>query len=297
MTFKHYRVIRGHVLVVAATAIWSGNFIVARFLADSTPPVILVVLRSFIAAVFLFPFVIRPLWNCIPLIRKHLGYLALTAFLGLTMSNMLIYVAATFSPALNMSLIAIFSPVFTIIFARIFLLEALTFRRAIGLSIAISGVVFLLSNGRISNLKDLTFSIGDVWMLGQAASFALYSILVRVRPAELHPQAFLFSLFVLGTLFLAPWFCWELSGMTLGDFPPKTIWAILYLGIGPSLLAYWFWNESVGIIGPARASLVYYLLPLFSGVEGLFLLGEPVTWVHIVSGIMILAGVIFATWE
>jgi drug/metabolite transporter (DMT)-like permease len=297
LSFKHYRLIKGHAFVVAATAIWSGNFIVARILADTVPPVILVVLRSVIAAICLFPFVIRPLWNCIPVIRKHLGYLALTAFLGLTMSNMLVYVAATFSPALNMSLIAIFSPVFTVILARIFLQEALTSRRVIGLSVAISGVMFLLTDGRVSHLKDLTFSIGDVWMLGQAASFALYSILVRARPLELHPQAFLFSLFILGTLFLTPWFCWELSGMSLSDFSPNTRWAILYLGIGPSLLAYWFWNESVGIIGPARASFVYYLLPLFSGIEALFLLGEPVTEVHIVSGIMILTGVIVATWE
>jgi drug/metabolite transporter (DMT)-like permease len=32
-------------------------------------------------------------------------------------------------------------------------------------------------------------------------------------------------------------------------------------------------------------------------MEALFLLGEPVTWVHIVSGIMILTGVVVATWE
>lgn len=269
----------------------------ARILSDSVPPVILVVLRSAIAAILLFPFIIRPLWNSIGLIRKHIGYLALTAFLGLTMSNMLVYVAASYSPALNMSLIAICSPVFTIIFARIFLSESFTHRRAVGLSIAIFGVLFLLTNGRLSLLRDLKFSVGDLWMLGQAASFALYSILVRIRPIELHPQAFLFSLFILGTLFLLPWFLWELSEMTLSNFSSQTIWAIFYLGIGPSLLAYWFWNESVGIIGPARASLVYYLLPLFAGVEALFMLGEPVTWVHVVSGIMILAGVVFATWE
>ena len=72
------------------------------------------------------------------------------------------------------------------------------------------------------------------------------------------------------------------------EFSPTTVAAILYLGIGPSLLAYLCWNESVAIIGPTRAAFVYYCLPLFSGGEAFLLLGESITAVHILSGTMIL---------
>lgn len=297
MFTKHYRSVKGYSLVLAATVIWSGNFIVARVLSDSVPPVTLVVLRSFIAIIFLAPFVIRPLWGNVAAIRKHIIYIGLTAALGLSMSNTFIYIAAATSPTLNLSLIAICSTVFTIVFARLFLDDVLTFRRIIGLIIATSGVVFLITNGQPSRLANLTFSQGDLWMLGQATSFALYSILVRMKPAELDPLPFLFSLFVLGMLFLIPLFCLELPRTMAIDFSPTILGSIVYLGIGPSLLAYLCWNKSLAIIGPTRAALVYYCLPLFSGLEGLFLLGEPITGVHVLSGTMILAGVIFATWE
>jgi drug/metabolite transporter (DMT)-like permease len=197
----------------------------------------------------------------------------------------------------NLTLIAICSPIFTIMFARLFLRDTLTIQRVIGLIAATSGVVFLITDGQPFRLAHLTFSEGDLWMLSQAASFALYSILVRKKPAELHPLTFLFSLFVLGMLLLLPWFAWELSGIQGIEFSPTTVGAILYLGIGPSLLAYLCWNESVAIIGPTRAAFVYYCLPLFSGGEALLLLGEPITAVHILSGILILAGVVISTRE
>jgi len=132
-------------------------------------------------------------------------------------------------------------------------------------------------------------------MLGQAASFALYSILVRIKPPGLRPLTFLFSLFLLGMMSLLPWFAWEVAASKAIDLSTTTVGAVLYLGIGPSLLAYLCWNESVAIIGPTRAAFVYYCLPLFGGGEALLLLGEPINAVHVLSGALILAGVIFAT--
>ncbi len=298
MFFKHHRSVKGYSLALAATAIWSGNFIVARILVNSVPPVTLGVLRSAIAIIVFLPFVIRPLCKEIGVIRQHLGYLALTALLGMSVCNTVVYVAAATSTALNLTLIAICSPIFTVVFARLFLRDTLTIRRFIGLIAATSGVVFLITEGQYSRLAHLIFSEGDLLMLGQAASFALYTILVRERPAGLHPLPYLFSLFVLGLLLLLPWFAWELlSGTQRMEFSPTTVGAILYLGVGPSLLAYLCWNESVTTIGPSRAAFVSYCLPLFSGGEALILLGEPITAVHILGGAMILGGVIFATRE
>ena len=91
---------------------------------------------------------------------------------------------------------------------------------------------------------------------------------------------------VLGVM-LAPWFAWEWSTSKAIEFTPTIVGAIFYLGVGPSLLAYLCWNQSVAIIGPTRAAFVYYCLPLFSGVEAILLLGEPVGVVHILSGILI----------
>ena len=261
-------------LVIAATAIWSGNFIVARIIANSVPPVSTTVLRSLVAVILMVPFVIRPFYKELPLIRKHLGYLTLAAFMGLTVCNTAVYVAATTTNALNLTLIAIFSPIFTVVFARIFLRDTLTIRRVIGLIAATAGVILLITGGQVSRLVHLTFAKGDLWMLAQASSFAFYTILVRVKPDEISPLPFLFSLFILCIVFLVPLFVYEFAKFEAIDFSWKVIASILYLGIGPSLLAYLFWNESVAIIGPARAAFIYYLLPVLSGFEACRIFGR-----------------------
>ena len=254
-------------------------------------------LRWTTAVIVLLPFGISPFCRDIKVVRKHIGYLALTAFFGLTLCNTFVYIAAHTSNALNLSLIALCSPIFVAVFARLYLHDTLTFPRIAGLVTATLGAVLLITGGQIYRLMSLTFSEGDVLMLGQAATFALYSILVQLKPAEISQGTFLSSLFVLGWIFLMPWFVWELTGVNAISFSPTALAAIIYLGVGPSLVAYLCWNRAIKIIGPVRAGLVSYCLPLFSGIEAYLLLNEPVHWVHVLSGVLILAGVIIATRE
>src|SRR5271157_5265795 len=108
----------GYLLVLAATAIWSGNFIMARALSDSIPPVTLSFLRWVTALIVLLPFGIKPLCRDIQVVRRHLGYLSITAFLVVTVFNTLIYIAAHTSKAIKLSLIATSSPIFIVVFAR-----------------------------------------------------------------------------------------------------------------------------------------------------------------------------------
>jgi drug/metabolite transporter (DMT)-like permease len=288
----------GYLFVLAAIAIWSGNFIIARGLSNSIPPVTLAFLRGLVAVVVLIPFGIRPLYRNIRTVRKHLGYLCLTGFLGLTVCNTLVYIAAHSSQALNMSLIAMCSPIFLALFARLFLHDTFTLRRIVGLIAGTLGAVLLVTDGQLGRLMSLTLSEGDAWMLIQAATFALYSILVQVKPAELSDRVFLSSMFVLGWLFLVPWFIWELiTDVRSINFSPAALGAIIYLGIGPFLLAFLCWNRAIAIIGPVKVGLVYYCFPLLIGIEAFVLLDEPVYWVHAVSGVLILSGVLIATRE
>ena len=284
----------GYLFALAATAIWSGNYVVARGLSDSIPPVTIAFLRGLVAVVVLIPFGIRPLCRDIRTVRKHLGYLALTGFFGVTLSNTLVYIAAHSSKALNMTLIAMCGPIFLAVFARLFLHDTFTLRRIAGLITATLGAVLLIADGRLSRLMSLTFAEGDVWMLIQAAVFAVYSILIKVKPTELSQSVCLSSLFILGWLFLVPWFVLEIIGVKSISFSPTAIGAIIYLGVGTSVVAFFCWNRAIAIIGPVRTGLVLYCLPLFSGVEAFLLLNESVHWVHILSGVLILAGLIVA---
>ena len=52
---------------------------------------------------------------------------------------------------------------------------------------------------------------------------------------------------------------------------------------------------NIALVGPSNVALIYYLLPLFSGIEAFLILDEPATAVHVLSGGLIIGGVAWAT--
>jgi drug/metabolite transporter (DMT)-like permease len=212
-----------------------------------------------------------------------------------TIFNTLIYLAGQTSSALNLSLISITFPVFTIVLSRVFLKEPITAQRIVGVLIIILGVVLLISKGDLRSLMSLSFTIGDLWMLTASLIFAVYSLLVKHRPIEIRPLSFLGSTFLTGWLFLIPLFLFTTDALPLGAYESVTIYSIFYIGIFASVTAYFLWNRSVDLLGPSKASMVYYMIPLFSGILAFLFLDEKVSLIHLISGTLIISGILIAS--
>lgn len=208
--------VRGALAALAATVIWSGNFVIARGVADAIPPATLAFFRWAVACIALAPFAWKPLRREWPQLRRNAGYLALTALLGVTLFNTLIYLAGRSTETLNLSLISTCIPAFILLLSRIFLGEALTPARLGGLAAALAGVLLLITRGHPETLLALQPNPGDLWMLLAALLFAAYSILVRRKPESISPTALLGASFGLGLLFLLPWTALEVA---LGPSP------------------------------------------------------------------------------
>ena len=287
--------LRGALFALGATVIWSGNFIVARLLNQSIEPATLSLLRWGVAFLGLLPFAWRSAWADRVAIRRSLPTMIPMALLGVTVFNALLYTGARTTSALNLSLIATSTPVFIILLARVFLREKLSSKKILGLASALAGVLLLITGGEPARLLGLHFSAGDLWMTLAAVLFAAYSIMVRRFSGELSPAVFLLTLIGTGLVFLLPWAGWEYAVAGLPQLNAGAVCAILYVGLGASLAAYAMWNSAVASIGPSLAGLIYYSLPLFSGVAAFLFLGEPMGLVHLASAGCILGGIVLAT--
>jgi drug/metabolite transporter (DMT)-like permease len=74
------------------------------------------------------------------------------------------------------------------------------------------------------------------------------------------------------------------------DPTPGALAALLYLGIFPSIVAILCWNRAIALIGPARASVFTYLMPLMAAFLAMAFLGERIEIFHLVGGSLIFAG-------
>ena len=287
--------ILGYLFALSATAIWSGNFIIARDLNESIPPISLAFWRWVVAVLILTPFAYKKLITEWEILKKNSLYLSIVSFLGVTVFNTLIYIAGHTTTAINLSLISITFPVFIVLLSRIFYKEAITMNKIIGILLVLVGVLILITKGEFSKLLNLSFAIGDTWMLLAAIIFALYSILLRKKPTELSVPGFQLSTFILGLIFMLPFFIWQTLSSPPIQFESKTVFSILYVGIFASLTAYILWNKAIEKIGASNAGMIYYTLPLFSGFLAYVFLNEAIGMNHLYSLLLILSGIVIAT--
>ncbi len=287
----------GYTFAIGATAIWSANFIIARGLSTSITPVTLAFWRWVVAVLVFMPFALKKLISEWDFVKKNILYLVITALLGITIFNTLIYFAGHTTTAINLSLISITFPIFIIILSRFFFSELFTVNKGIGILLVAVGVVSLITRGDFSRLLNLTFAIGDFWMLLASIIFAVYSILIRRKPKELSIWTLQLSTFILGLIMLFPFFVWDSITNPIPVFETRIVFAILYVGIFASLSAFVLWNKAVASVGPSKAGMVYYTLPLFSGFLAWFLLGEEISIVHFYSMLLIVPGILLANYE
>jgi len=281
----------GTTLALLATLLWAGNFVLARGLRDAIPPTALNFWRWAIAVTVLAPFALRTILAARHVLRRHLGYLSLTGLLGITVFNTLVYQAGHTTQATNLALIAVCSPIVIVVFAWLFSGEPITVRTALALVVAASGVLLLITDGSLGKLVNLDFAAGDLIMLLATVVFGTYTVLVGRKPDELPITAFVFSTFVLGLLMLLPAYLLELSVTAPFPFDLNNTAALLYIGVFPSLVAFYSWNRAVTTIGTTRPAMIYYLVPVFTGLAGWFFLDEPISVAQILAMMLVIAGV------
>ncbi|MEO7530580.1 MAG: DMT family transporter, partial [Sediminibacterium sp.] len=130
--------------------------------------------------------------------------------------------------------------------------------------------------------------------LSGAFAFAVYNVLVRKKPQQLSAMNFLFVIFAFGTIMLFPFFICELLWGATTQWSWSLFSVILYLGAGTSVIAFLCWNIALHKLGAGRTVLFGNLIPIFSTLEAVWLLGEEITNIHIISGILVIIGLVLA---
>jgi drug/metabolite transporter (DMT)-like permease len=281
--------------LILPTILWAGNAVVGRLAVGEVSPLLLNTVRWALAAVILLPLgwkVFRPsgsLW-------QHRGRFLLLGFLGMGSYNALLYLALQTSTPINLTLIGASMPIWMLIVGGMFYAQTPQKRQLLGAVISLLGVVLVLSRGDLSILLSLELFLGDLLMVLATIFWAFYSWMIsRTGDSDERdwPWAeFLLAQVVTGLFWSAIFTTGEIAtGVLHFEVSPWTILILLYIAIGPSLIAYRCWGLGVSAVGPAIASFFANLIPLFTALMSAALLGEPPQLFHALAFILIVAGI------
>ncbi|MFZ2651350.1 MAG: EamA family transporter, partial [Burkholderiaceae bacterium] len=249
-------------LMTLPPLMWAGNAVVGRALVGSVAPMALNALRWWLALALLLPLGWR-VWVKPRDITSRWQHLALLGLLGVGSYNALQYLALQTSTPINITLIASSSPVWMLLFGAAFYGERIKGGQWAGALLSLSGVLLVLSRGSIEALLHIRFVTGDLYIVLAIALWALYSWQLA-RPPEAMRGArrpnwswaeFLLAQVIFGALWasLAAGAESQVAPLPI-NWTTGLLGALVFIAIGPSIVAYRCWGLGVAEAGPAVAA-------------------------------------------
>ncbi|HET6322245.1 MAG TPA: DMT family transporter [Hyphomicrobium sp.] len=287
------RALAPYLLMVLPGVVWGGNAIVARAFAGELPPVGLAFWRWMLAALLVLPFAWPHVRRDAPAMIRAWPIMVLLSALGIAFFNAALYIAAHTTTALNILMLQAAMPV--LIVAATFLLfnDRITARQGAGVALSLAGATTLITHGDPHVLTDLAFNVGDLWMLAACILYAVYTALLRLRPA-VHWLSFLFAIFFLGAMLLLPFYIGETLLVQPMPVSVRSLLAIGYVSLFASAIGYGAFNRAVELLGANTAGLSVYLVPVFGTVFAVLLLGERPELYQLAGIALIVAGILLA---
>jgi drug/metabolite transporter (DMT)-like permease len=283
-------------LLVLCALFWGSNAVIGRALYEDVPPVGLSFWRNVFALLVLVPFTRRELRSHWPSLRDRLGVLLWAGLVGMALFNAVLYLALHTTTAINAALIMSLSPVIIPFFAWLLLRERMSTTQLVGILVSLAGVVLMITRGQPTAVVELGVHRGDVLALLAAICWALYSVVVKFRPASVPPLVFLAAILVVAVLSLLPFYIWE--SLAVQPMPADAAaWvAAVYVGVFPTTVALWMFNLAVDRLGPIRAGLFTHLVPVFSALLAIGFLDERLQWFQLAGAIPIALGLYLVTF-
>lgn len=278
---------------LGAASIWGGMYVVSKVVLEIIPPFTLVTLRLILGALTLAIILLVkgfPNLSGIEILRE-LG----VGFIGYGVSLSFQFLGTKLSTAANGSLVTSATPAFVLLFAWLLLRERITARRLIALFLATLGVIAVI-DPRTAQLDPELF-LGNLFLIGAAITWALYSVLVRKVTQNI--DVILFSLFAFlgGLPVTLPAGAWESSTVGVGEITLGVVGGVLFLGIISTALAMVLWNTAFAYLEASLASLTFFAQPVVGTFLGWLFLNEKITPLFLLGGALIGVGLIVSSRE
>jgi len=281
--------------LLTATILWAGNAIAGRALVGSVSPITLTAVRWGAAALILLPFGWRIFKPSSPLWKNKIRFLILGLF-GVGSYNVLLYSALQTSSAINVTLIGASMPIWMLLIGAVFYQVKPRVVQMIGAVVSLLGVSVVLTRGELSTLLSMQMVMGDLLIMLATFLWATYSWMLS-RPGSSSERewpwaGFLSAQIVIGLMWTGVFEGFEIaSGHAYLDLNLWTGSLILFIAIGPSLIAYRCWGQGVNRAGPTVAAFFANFIPLFTALFSAAILGEPPSLFHGVAFALIVAGI------
>ncbi len=284
--------LKAYLALSFATLFWGLSFVATKFALESFSTFTLVFIRFALAScIFFFIIVIRGFPKFTE--KEHMRIFLMALFEpGLYFVFETIGLQHTSAP--KVALIIATIPVVVTVFATIFLKEHSSALNLIGMSISIAGILVLISEDLKGSLGIKGSLLGDLYIFGAVISASLYIISARHLGKKHSALEFTSMQIIYASLLYMPAFLWEFPGMPWSKISIQSLWALAFLAIFATVGGFLCYNYALTKVHATKASVFINGIPVVTAISAWLLLGETLSMLQGLGGIIVLLGVFLA---
>ena len=272
----------------------ASNLIVARGGVEHVPPISLAFWRWAVVVLILLPFTYSFLIKNSKVVKKEFKKLFFIGALGCGVCGAFPFLAGETTTVTNMGIIYTSSPVFIILISAVFFNEKVNLTKIIGLILCLIGVFAIIIKGDFDLLLNLNFTIGDLWMLGAAIGWALYSIYLFYWKTQLP----IFQRFTLvaffGAVSLFPFYLVEEFLIQQTVFNSQFFMWVIFAAVSPGIIAFTLYTMAQKKLGASLTGFTLYIFTIYAAIYGFIFFDEQLEFYHLLGTFLVFIGVYLA---
>ena len=283
-----------YILLFVQPIFMATNIIVARGGVEYVPPISLAFWRWLTVFLILFPFFYNEILKNKKYINKEFWKLFFLGSMGCGICGAFPFIAGMSTTMANMGIIYTSSPIFIIILSAMFFNDKINFSRIIGLVLCLIGVLAIISKGNLDLLINFKFTSGDLWMIGAAMGWAVYSIYLLNWKSKFSLMARFTLIAMFGTISLLPFYILEEIFYFNTAFNSNFLFWVLFAAVSPGIIAFTLYTKVQKYLGASLTGFTLYIFSIYSAIYGIILFDEALLNFHYFGAAFVFAGVYLA---
>ncbi|MBK6640711.1 MAG: DMT family transporter [Bacteroidia bacterium] len=216
------------------------------------------------------------------------------AVFGVALNQLLFFKGLDLTSPINASLMMTTNPIMVLLAASLLIREKITIRKITGIMIGIAGASLLLIWGK-EIMTGGTTTVGDLLVLINSLSFGIFLIIVKPLMQKYDTITVMKWVFLFGTVLVTPFGWNEYRAIQWHTFSSETWWALAYVVIATTSIAYILNTYALKALSPSSVSIYIYLQPLFAAFFAIALGKDHLQIIHFIAAILIFTGVYLVT--
>ena len=229
---------------------------------------------------------------------RDLPKIFVASFLGFFLTQITFLMAISRITPMDCSIVSAVSPIFTMFIAAIAIKEPITWRKAGGVLLSFSGVIFLILNSaRSSNGVTETQPMGVMLIILNCLCFASYLGIFRPVIQKYSVITFMKWIFLFSTILAVPFSIKEMTSLEYNTLPLSFFLELSFLVIFATFVSYLLIPIGQKILRPTLVSMYSYTQPIVAIAISIGIGMDTLSWQKVIAAITVFTGVVIVNYS